>query len=220
MAEVIIELEPNSSVYLRGGWDPEYTNPKLKIDTTRNVVKADGIGWPTSIGCRGFSRGKRYFEISCEDGTWSMIGVAQRRSDVGSKMIGCAPFTWCIYSSETREWDRTKNHAIRKNYPVTKRKVRRVGIYLDMDAKKLYYFQDEKCLGLAFSSLEGTVYPAVSLAIGCRAELIMHPKFFPTPSMITEECVMNDSVAHLEAPSPAKGKWIPVDSSKKKCLTS
>jgi hypothetical protein len=52
-------------------------------------------------------------------------------------------------------------------------------IILDMDNKKLYFFQDKKCLGCAFDNLKGTVYPAVSVALDTTAEILL-PKWIPS----------------------------------------
>lgn len=128
---------------------------------------------------------------------WSLfeilkIGVAKREADLGSwfgkgriswppKIFVLDQHGWSFYHSDPSiRHDAnnrpTKPYGARLETPCT------VGVYIDMDQHKLWYFLNGKGYGCAFSNLEGRVYPAVSLAVDCVVELVPHPKFFPKPT--------------------------------------
>jgi len=155
-------------------WDPEWTNSRIWQKLATISTSNSDSNWPSAFMKRGFEKGKHFWEIvftidsNNTTHPFYMVGVSRRRKEMLTTMIGYTSDSWGYYNNQThhvQKGHQTLQYAKGASYPC------KVGIFLDMDEKKLHYFFNDIYCGVAFTGIEGLVYPAVSLAVGARATI-------------------------------------------------
>jgi hypothetical protein len=111
---------------------------------------------PMTRGTIGVSSGKWYWEVTYTTAGTSSIGIAsQAGSNTGT--VGQNTYSWG-YLNDARKYFNSSATAYGASY--TTNDV--IGVALDMDAGTLTFYKNGVSQGTAFSSITGTIFPAIS----------------------------------------------------------
>jgi hypothetical protein len=111
---------------------------------------------PMTRGTIGVSSGKWYWEVTYTTAGTSSIGIASQDGS-NTSSVGQNTYSWG-YLNDARKYFNSSATAYGASY--TTNDV--IGVALDMDAGTLTFYKNGVSQGTAFSSITGTIFPAIS----------------------------------------------------------
>ncbi|XP_037833806.1 E3 ubiquitin-protein ligase TRIM9 isoform X2 [Kryptolebias marmoratus] len=146
-------------------FDPASAHPDIVFSNDNLTVSCSSYDDRVVMGSAAFSRGVHYWEMTVDrydNHPDPAFGVA--RGDVlKDVMLGKDDKAWAMYVDNNRSWFMHNNsHTNRTDGGITKGST--IGVLLDFSRGLLIFLiNDEQQGPVAFESLEGTYYPAISL---------------------------------------------------------
>lgn len=147
---------------------------RLQAENQRRLLRSNGaVG--SAIGDIAImpKTGTKYWEIRIDTisdptaGAQVGIGVATAMLPLEGQLSSFSK-GWSYYNNQTRTHNNTTFYAYGRQFRVGDV----IGVLLNTDSGRLYFYQDNKRIGLAFSGVNEMVYPAVSLSAGVIVSVI------------------------------------------------
>lgn len=102
--------------------------------------------------------GKYYWEVTCDNTSYALVGVSTGEFNVQSRYIGSTSTSWAYYC----ETGRVYNNSVNKGYGSQIRNNDVLGVLLDLNNKTLSFSKNGIILGIAFEGLPNTyLFPTI-----------------------------------------------------------
>ncbi|HAG44903.1 MAG TPA: hypothetical protein DCL31_18225 [Clostridium sp.] len=102
--------------------------------------------------------GKYYWEVTCDNTSYAMVGVSTGEFNVQSRYAGSTSTSWAYYC----ETGRVYNNSVNKVYGSQIRNNDVLGVLLDLNNKTLSFSKNGIMLGIAFEGLPNTyLFPTI-----------------------------------------------------------
>ncbi|XP_016364109.1 E3 ubiquitin-protein ligase TRIM9-like [Sinocyclocheilus rhinocerous] len=175
-------------------FDPASAHPDIILSNDNLTVTCNSYDDRVVMGNTGFSRGVHYWEMTIDrydNHPDPAFGIA-RADVIKDVMLGKDDKAWAMYVDNNRSWFMHNNsHTNRTDGGI--RKGATVGVLLDFSRGiLLFLINDEQQGPVAFNTLEGMYYPAISL--NRNVQVTLHSGL-PIPDFYTPgECEAAGSV--------------------------
>jgi hypothetical protein len=148
-------------------------------------------GWVSTVGTIGVSSGKWYWEVTTVQVNPSnevLHGIATAQASMAN-YVGADAYGWCYYSASGNKINNGSSVA----YGATYTNGDIIGVALDLDAGTVTFYKNGVSQGVAYSSLSGEFFPAVSghngNSVACNFG--QRPFAYTAPSGFKSLCTQN-----------------------------